>query len=229
MAVATPILEKRKEEVQEKSVSGYSCLDIADKIHNSGISERFKQIMNIENTMSDLKSATVLPESVQTATPAQNEIYQVEGARTNAELFRADSAINRNVSFAQTEVQPAAQLTEEENEDLVPTRTTMQYISANKEVESEGAIENRAGKRINLSKRDKIIIGAVVAVIVALLTLIIVNAAIISGASRDLDSLQSTLNDARETYESVAQEKADFESNFDEWLAKGAEANDMIK
>ena len=240
MAVATPILEKRIEETQEKSVYGYSSIEIADKIHNSRISERFKQIMNADNTMSDLKSSVAQPvqsapvalESYQAAAPVQNEIYQVEGARTSADLFRADSAINRKVSFAQTEDQPimvAQQIVEEENEDLVPTRTTMQYISANQKADEEGAIANSAKKRINLSKRDKIIIGAVIAVIVALFTLIIVNAAIISGASRDLGNLQSSLNEARESYESVNQDIADFESNFDEWLAKGAEANDMVK
>ena len=239
MAVATPILEKRIEETQEKSVYGYSSLEIADEIHNSGISERFKKLMDSENTMSDLKSAPAQPaqsahvpfELIKTAAPVQNEIFQVEGARTNAELFRADSAINRRVSFAEAQPVVAAQqlAREEENEDLVPTSTTMQYISANQEIDEQGVIENRAKKRINLSKRDKIIIGAVVAVIVALFTLIIVNAAIISGINSDMGSLQTTLNEAREAYENVNQDIADFESNFDEWLANGAEANDMVR
>lgn len=240
MAVATPILERRKEETQEEVEYTYTCNQTEDEIHNSKIREIYARLIKPETTMSDLKSAPAEPEHAefvnfepaQLDVPVQNEVYQVEGARTSAELFRADSAINRKVTFAEVETQPVAavQLSEEENEDLVPTRTTMQYTSANKTVDEVGSIATQSSKkRMILSKRDKAIIAAVISVIVALLTLIIVNSAIISSVNRDISTLQSSLEEARSSYEYVSEELAQEEANFESRLEEYARQNGMTK
>lgn len=240
MAVATPILERRKEETPEEVEYTYTLNQTEDEIHNSKIREIYARLIKPETTMSDLKPAPAEPEQaefvnfepVQLAAPVQNEVYQVEGARTNAELFRADSAINRKVTFAEVEAQPveAVQLSEEENEDLVPTRTTMQYTSANKAVDEVGAIVTQSSKkRMILSKRDKAIIAAVISVIVALLTLIIVNSVIISSVNKDISTLQSSLEEARNSYEYVSEELAQEEANFESRLEEFARQNGMTK
>lgn len=238
MAVATPVLERKKESTQ-----------VEDELHNSRIRNAYQQLINPETKLSDLRSATPVqqaPEQViQAYAPAQQviepivtvqpEVRFVGGARTDAELFRADSAINRRVTFVQTEAIPVVavqqNVSEEENEDSMPTRTTMQYNVVNKESDVEGTIVNRGEEKqhISLTKRDKVVIAVVVSVIVALFALIIVNSVIISGLNSDLGSLQTSLNSARGAYESVTGEIADYQSNFDETLRALAESLGMIR
>ena len=234
MAVATPVLEKRIEETQEETEYLYNVRKTEDELHNSQIKERYARLMNLQNTMSDLKPEPVEPSFVQAAAPVQNEIYKVEGARTSADLFRADSAINRKESIDEAEAQPVVAVQqvmfEEENEDLVPTRTTMQYTSANKEVDEEGSIENGATKkRVHLAKRDKVIIATVISVIVALFVLIIVNSAMISRVNGDIKNLQSSLNKARKAYEKVNDQLNEYQENFDETLQLIADDLGMVK
>lgn len=241
MAVATPELEREK----------------LDKIHNERIREIYAKLIMPETKMSDLKSVEPVQQApvqdnhevyvparetvqeyvpvqqvAQTVAPSQPESRFVEDARTDAEIFRADSAINRKVSFVQAEAQPVvvAQPVEEENEDLRPTSTTMQYTAENKSVNAEGTLENAPVKhRLSLTKRDKIVIAVVVSIIVTLFALIIINSAIISNLNSDLSSLQTSLNSASGAYERVTSEIADYESNFDEMLRALAESLGMIK
>lgn len=248
MAVATPVLERRIEDTQEEVRYSYNSRQIDDEIHNSRIRDIYQQLINPETKMSDFRpaapaqqapeqfvqAATPVQQVAQVAAPMQTETRFVEGARTDSELFRADSAINRKVTFVQEEAQPVVNVQqtviEEENEDLMPTRTTMQYNAENKETDAEGTVVNAsAKKRIQLTKRDKIVVAVVVAVIVALFALIIVNSAIISNVNNDLSTLQTSLKAARGTYEQVSNELADYESNFDETLRALAESLGMVR
>lgn len=244
MAIATPVLERKIEETQEEVRYSYKSSNVEDEIHNSRIRNIYKQLINPETKMSDLRSATPTQQApeqvVQASAPAQQAIEAtaparfVEGARTDAEIFRADSAINRRVTFAQTEADPVIAVqqivSEEENEDSMPTRTTMQYNAVNKESDVEGTLVNKsAEKHLRLTKRDKVVIAVVVSIIVALFALIIINSVIISGLNSDLSSLQTSLNSARGTYESVTGEIADYQNNFDETLRALAESLGMIR
>ena len=244
MAVATPVLERRKEETQEEVRYSYKSSNVEDEIHNSRIRNIYKQLINPETKMSDLRSATPTQQApeqvVQASAPAQQVVETiapsrfVEGARTDADLFRADSAINRRVTFAQTEANPVMAVqqvvSEEENEDSMPTRTTMQYTAENRESDVEGTLVNKSvEKHLRLTKRDKVVIAVVVSIIVALFALIIINSVIISGLNSDLSSLQTSLNSARGTYESVTGEIAEYQSNFDETLRALAESLGMIR
>lgn len=247
MSVATPVLERRIEDTQEEVRYSYNSRQMNDEIHNSRIKDIYKQLINPETKMSDFRPAAPVQQApeqfaqvvtsvqqVQIAAPVQTEARFVDGARTDSELFRADSAINRKVTFVQAEAQPILKIqqtvVEEENEDLMPTRTTMQYNAENKETDVEGTVVNTsAQKRVHLTKRDKVVIAVVVAVIVALFALIIVNSAIISNVNNDLSTLQTSLKAARKTYEQVSNELADYESNFDETLRALADSLGMVK
>lgn len=249
MAIATPVLERLKEATQKEVRSSYKQGNVEDELHNSRIRNAYQQLINPETKLSDLRSATPVqqaPEQVVQAyapaqqviepvAPVQPEIRFVEGARTDADLFRADSAINRRVTFVQTEANPVMAVqqsaSEEENEDSMPTVTTMQYNAVNKESDIEGMLVNRSEEKqhIRLTKRDKVVIAVVVSIIVALFALIIVNSVIISGLNSDLGSLQTSLNSARGTYESVMGEIAEYQSNFDETLRALAESLGMIR
>ena len=237
MAVATPVLERKIENTQEEVRYSYNSGHIEDEVHNSKIKDIFQQIMNPETKMSDLRTAAPVQQDpqqvVQAPASVRAETRFVEGARTNAELFRADSIINRKSTSVQEEMnQEVATIavSEEENEDLMPTRTTMQYTAENKDMDADGTIVNKsAEKHIQLTKRDKIVIAVVVSIIVALFALIIVNSVIISNLNSDLSSLQTSLNSARGAYESVTGEIADYESNFDETLRALAESLGMVR
>lgn len=206
MAVAAPVLE-RKVDTEE---SGYTrevfrdTFMTADERHNSRISSNYAKLINPETTLNDIirKEATVR----QTEEPAysvpvatrQEKIYFVENARADADIFRADSVVNRKVVET---AEASAPVEEEENEDLRPTQTTIQYkTSGLKKNSEEGKIETVKEKSAGLTKRDKIIIAVALTVIIALFALIIVNSAIISGLNGDVSALQSTLNTAESTY-----------------------------
>ena len=160
-------------------------------------------------------------------------LYVVKNARANADIFRADSAINHPAqAYAPTPEQayfaartmaqamPAAQPQEEESEDLRPTPTTIQYqtisadgtaIAGRSRAMQEGEIvrpEERAENsgKITLAKRDKVIIGVIVGLILAVFVLIIVNSAIISGLNSDISQLEGMVYTAREAYESALSE-----------------------
>lgn len=242
MAVATPVLERTQQ---------------ADELHNSLIKERYAKLINPETKLSDLRPQSAAPvqeaatvdyanAEFVAAEPApvmeqapvayvQEKPYLVENARADADIFRADSAINRKVTVVQPQAQPQAtaqiETVEEENEDLRPTSTTMQFTTQAKSTAyEEGKIENTsAEKRISLSKRDKIAIAVVVAVIVALFALIIINSAIISGLNNDLSSLQSSLISAKMAYAGVSQDVADYNANLSETVRHLAESLGMVK
>lgn len=238
MAVATPVLERTQQ---------------ADELHNSLIRERYAKLINPETKLSDLRPQSAAPvqeaAAVDYATaefvaaepaPAmeqapvayvQEKPYLVENARADADIFRADSAINRKVTVVQPQATAQIETVEEENEDLRPTSTTMQFTTQAKSTAyEEGKIENTsAEKRISLSKRDKIAIAVVVAVIVALFALIIINSAIISGLNNDLSSLQSSLISAKMAYAGVSQDVADYNANLSETVRHLAESLGMVK
>ena len=127
-------------------------------------------------------------------------------ARADAEIFRADSLVNRK---AEETVAESSRTEEDEDEDLRPTLTTIQYKTAGvAKVAEEGKIETKpAVKRAGLTKKDKIILAVAFSVIVALFVLIIVNSAVISGLSSEVSVLKDSLSQAESTYAEVLAEK----------------------
>ncbi|MDE7082629.1 MAG: hypothetical protein K2O89_02880 [Clostridia bacterium] len=219
-------LEKTEEEI--KVNNGYNTQMSADEQHNAQISEIYARLISSTSNVDE-----VLGRSQQKATPMpRNELfakpYLVENARADAEIFRADSPVNRKVM----DMQPVmvAEDSEEESEDLRPTSTTIQYktYGVNKTVE-EGKIKNTdAEKRAGLSKKEKIIIATIVSVIIAMFVLIIVNSAIISGINADLGSLQSSLEVVKGSYAGISDEVAKTLENADKMATDFALSLGMI-
>lgn len=189
--------------------------------------------------------------AAESATSNVSRPYLVENARATADIFRADSAVNARpavqtvlsqaVAAPQAPAYTAPQTAmpvmsdqaaeEEENEDLRPTQTTIQYkTSISSLSDEEGKIENRATeKRFTLSRKDKAVIGVIVGVIVALFTLIIVNSVIISGINKDIQSIQSSIVDVREEYDAVNSQISDYIENIEEAVDQYALENNMVK
>ncbi len=162
-----------------------------------------------------------------------NPVYLVQGARADSDLFRADSELNKaflaqyGIGAAQNAqsayVQPVQQtaVIEEENDDIRPTRTTIQYqtidasgarisdsvLNAYREGEIPRPEEKEdAHSRLSFTKRDKIIMGIVLGLILSVFVLIIVNSAIISGLNTDIAALDMQLETAQQGYEQVLEE-----------------------
>ena len=164
---------------------------------------------------------------------AAQPVYVVKNARANADIFRADSPVNRPAqAYASTPAQAyeaaramaaanAAPATEEEeNEDLRPTPTTIQYqtigadgtviISSAARTMQEGEVARPAEReepaKISLTKRDKVIIGVIVSLIHAVFVLIIVNSAIISGLNSEIAAYEGMVSDVQSQYAAVAED-----------------------
>lgn len=225
MAVA-PVLERRTATEERTSVS-YNPNYISDEEHNARIKQNYARLINPEANLDEVlqrgeASRAAVIEEVPVATE-RAEMYApaaparidygapafAQNARAESILFRADSEVNQRL-FAETNqtVMQQQDESEEENEDLRPTPTTIQYKTSGvtKTVE-EGKIDNTdAEKRTGLSKKDKIVIAAIVSVVVVMLVLIIVNSAVLSGINNDVSSLQSSLTTIKASYEGVKDE-----------------------
>ncbi len=235
MAVATPIIE-RKISRQVSENAGMT----ADELHNARMGNNLARLLNPEYKIKDIvasidaegsdvvATAPAAEQQVQSPAPARQydngiiarrapaqEVYTVKNARADADIFRADSAVNRISAQA-----PA----EEENEDLRPTPTTIQYqtisadgtaIAGRSRAMHEGEISRPAdeGKSIRLTKRDKIVLGVIVGLILAVFVLIIVNSAVISNLNSDIEYFEGRVEGARAAQSQVAAELEELTSD----------------
>lgn len=227
--------------IEREQINSANALKRADEAHNARIKSNYAMLINPDAKLEDLlnrsepQAAAVEPAvAVQptVAAPVRevivNKPYLVENARADSVLFRADNPLNRRSVQA---VQENVQQEEEENEDSLPTPTTIQYRSAVvRNTVEEGKISNAgAEKRTKLSKKEKIIIAAVISVIVALFALIIINSAIISSLNSDIGSLQSSLTDVTRAYSGISGQVRDFEATIFDKVDEFARFNNMIK
>lgn len=232
MAVATPIIE-RKISRQITDNAGMS----ADELHNARMGSNLARLLNPENKIKDIvasidaegsqviAAAPAHTENAQAAAPAQQydngiiarrapvqEVYTVQNARADAAIFRADNPVNRVAAQAQPKT-----AAEDDNEDLRPTPTTIQYqtmsadgtvIAGRTRTMQEGEISRPAEeeKKINLSRRDKAVIGVILGLILAVFVLIIVNSAVISNLNSDIDYFEGRVEGARAEYSQVTAE-----------------------
>ncbi len=220
-------LEKIEEE--KRVNSSFNTQMTEDEQHNAQISEIYARLISSTVNVDEVLGRTQQPVQAQPRNELFTKPYLVENARADAEIFRADSPVNRKVE----EMQPVmvAEDSEEENEDLRPTTTTIQYKTYGvKKTVEEGKIENTdAEKRAGLSKKEKIIIATIVSIIVAMFVLIIVNSAIISGINADLGSLQTSLTTVKASYAGISDEVNDILSNAGENVKDFALSLGMVK
>lgn len=200
MAVDTPVLERPTTNERLRECAVPSRIDfMAEEEHNARIRDTYKRLINPDNKIEDVfgrvqaEEPVAVQESVAPARP-----YYVENARADAAIFRADSAVNsrrEEAVAAQPEVAAFAPA-EEENEDSLPTPTTIQYQTLGRAEEKK--VSETTDKRTHLfGKREKIIVAVFVAVVVALLTLVIVNSAVIANLNADITHVQDSITTVR--------------------------------
>lgn len=208
MAIASPVLERKvtasPEDAQQAQKAEYTSTTMSEEeIHNARIRDNYARLINPDYKISDLfnqQEATAQPEvkplvdvNVNTANVArQARPYLVENARADAAIFRADSQINRRISDYIPESAKADE--EEDNEDLRPTKTTIQYKtmldSANKKKDIK--INQKSEDHV-LAKKEKIIIATFISVVVALFTLVIINSIVIANLNADIAAVEDKL------------------------------------
>lgn len=204
MAVDTPVLERITQDA-EKKCSVPSRMDVmAEEEHNARIRDTYARLINPENKIEDVfkrteEKATATAAPVMQSAPAQvkrsitgNHPYVVENARANADVFRADSAINaQRAKTAEIKPVAAVAVEAEEDEDLRPTPTTIQYQTIGMTAVKNAQPTQK--KAFVFGKREKIIVAVFVAVVIALLTLVIVNATIISSLNAEISHVQDSI------------------------------------
>ncbi|MCH5148426.1 MAG: hypothetical protein J1G05_03555 [Clostridiales bacterium] len=206
MAVGAPVLERRSATEERTSRIFNAEYRLTDEEHNARIGQNYARLINPENKIDEaLDRAPAKAEAP--ATPVQevsNAPVLVENARADADIFNAHSEMNQRLA-AQRQIVAEQSSDDEESEDLRPTQTTIQYrTSALTTTFENGKVKNvSVEKRVGFTKRDKIIIAAIVSVILVMLVLIIVNAAILANLNSDVSYLQSSLTTMKGSYEGV--------------------------
>ncbi len=167
--------------------------------------------------------------AVENTVAVPEQPYLVQNARADSILFRADSEVNRN-RMQQAEQMATEEDEDEENEDLRPTPATIQYRTAGvQKTEQEGVLQSaKPEKHSVLTKKEKIVIAVVVSVFVALFALIIINSAIISNISNEINSLESSLAVAKQEFAEVDGRYSSFIENIAKTVEEFAKANGMI-
>lgn len=194
MAADTPVLERPIAETK----SEFRCAVpsrmefLAEDQHNARIRETYARLINPESKIEDVFSGNrVMPraETLEEQAPTyEARPYFVENARADAAIFRADSAINQRKEESVQSVEQCS--AEEEDEDLRPTATTIQYQTIGKKKTAESA----TGSKLHLfGKNEKLFLIVFIAVVVALVTLVIINSTVIANLNADIATVQDSI------------------------------------
>lgn len=205
MAVAT--LERKTGENKEELVpqTYRTPQALSDEAHNARIRDNFARLINPENKIEDLFAQATAAEKASASVQAEQmdlRPYLVENARADAAIFRADNAVNRisdSVSVSANASAVVEQAEEEENEDLRPTKTTIQYRTIG--VNDNRKVKETAEKHGQiLGKREKIIIATFVGLVVVLFSLVIINSAIIANFESDIAAIQNGIDTVKSSF-----------------------------
>lgn len=206
MAVDTPVLDRITVDEKRKYSVPSRMEILAEEEHNARIKDNYARLINPEYKIEDVfkraeeKASAPVAEPVKQSAHAQvrrsitgGHPYKVENARADAAIFRADSAINAQQAQV-TAIKPVTAVapSEEENEDLRPTPTTIQYQTIGVKKEENTTAANKKSAFV-LGKREKIIIAVFVAVVVALITVVLINASIISNLNAEISTVQESI------------------------------------
>ena len=228
MAGTTPVLERKlNTEDEVRTEESRSAVMTAEERHNARIRLNYARLINPDTKIGDIIEKETAQQHVEEPFVEEPQVeeqkpYLVENARADADIFRADSAINR----IQTEVDEVEE--EEENEDLRPSAETFKYkAGAATKVIVEDKISNREEKVSRFTKRDKVIMAVAFLVIVALFILVIVNSAVLTNLNNEISYLETDLVAAQEDYAEVLESKELFFDNIEETVAEFALQNGM--
>lgn len=193
MAVDTPVLESITDERVREYTLPSRMEVMAEEEHNARIKDTYQRLINPENKIEDVFGK----KEEKAAAPAVAKPYLVENARANADIFRADSAINAvSTEILGEHTEEVAVAPEEyEDEDLRPTSTTIQFQTIGKVNTQKESVAVK--KNFVFGKKEKIIVAVFVAVVVALLAIVIVNSTIISNLNADIAHVQEGITTVR--------------------------------
>lgn len=182
--------------------------------------ESIPQAAPVYDTPEDYARATLYPEREQ-------QVPEFVHHRVEGDIFRADSPINARVQapareeyeqtfsaapeFAQDvqpayapsyEEAPAYENYAEENEDLKPTATTIQYRTDLYAEERPAAVSER--KRYAMTAKGKLLMAVYAVVVVVVLALIIINTSVIKSLDESVAAREAELNAAVARAEQLA-------------------------
>ncbi len=150
----------------------------------------------------------------------------VQDARVTSDLFRVKSTYEAPAPLEAPAPQFAApQIEEEENEDLLPTMTTRQFGAGGDARGDAVRAADEDDDRLNIvterqsyeaTKREKTLVAVVLGVVVALVVLIIVNAAILMGMNRSAAAVETEYDEAVEALRITQAEYDDLMSGLDD-------------
>ena len=106
---------------------------------------------------------------------------------------------------------------EQEDEDALPTRRTLETLEHGERAQAVAATGMRAG----LSAKTKIILAALAATVVLMLAVICINTAVLNSIQAGLDSRQSAVTELSETLAGIEGEISDLTSpeNIENWAS----------
>lgn len=226
-----PVLDRRNT-VEEDKEYGYKSAVMANEDDIARIKRNYAMLINPETKLDELlgrksEETAVASDSVRRS---EKQIYRVENARADSALFRADSEINKRLN-RMSATDNSVDSEEEENEDLRPTPTTIQYRTAGvKNTTEVGKIQNAGVKKASiLNKKEKIIIAIAVSVIIALFALVIINSAIISRLNSDINAVENSYDALRSTYSQIQENINSVTSELENRVIEYATSNGMVK
>lgn len=226
-----PVLDRRNT-VEENREYGYKSAVMANEDDIARIKRNYAMLINPETKLDDLlgRQSEETAAAADSVRRSERQIYRVENARADSALFRADSEINKRLN-RMSATENSSDSEEEENEDLRPTPTTIQYRTAGIRNTTEvGKINNAGVKKASiLNKKEKIIIAIAVSVIIALFALVIINSAIISRLNSDINAVENSYDALKTTYSQVQENINSVTSELENRVIEYATANGMVK
>lgn len=203
MAVDTPVLERPTTTTRQYADSTRFD-EIAEAEHNARIKDNYARLINpknkIDEVLNRVENKAEVQAPVENQSPVITRPYLVENARADAAIFRADSAVNSRLAQAAVSEfgQPVCEANmEDEDEDLRPTPTTIQYQTIGCAVAEDEQASSKSAKLFAFDRKEKIVIAIVAAIIVALVALIIINSTIIRSLNADVAQVQDSITTVR--------------------------------
>lgn len=176
-----------------------------DSRQNAAIKSNLDKILHYERYRN---GESVAPEVTSNATSAVEE------------YFRRGEAAQRPVAPEIKESVAAPRV--EEDEDLRPSATTMQFESAEENdlyEDLDYKRESKAEENFRISSKGKMLIAIYSAVVILILSLIIINARMLKSLDGSLSTRNQRVNELQKTYERVNGEYSDAMSDeaIDAW------------
>ena len=161
-----------------------------------------------------------------------DDLYYGGGARdlyNEIEETRAQSPAPAMSAREEVKIEPSYEETREEDEDLMPSATTMQFMNrrgeAYEDYRAEG--ERVASRKFKINAKAKVLIAVYALVVLTIFALIILNTTLLKSLDKTVAAKQMQIQQLTEENEMLARTLEDVSS--DETIAEKAEEMGMVK